>query len=267
MKIPTLACALLSLLLFAGCQIGGEFGETGISSPNTAYVGCPKLLFLQYQRGEISKDELNGQCQGVERPSQLDDTPIKDTTQPTTKTTTPPCLPVNLKYSTELSKFAGAKTAPILEGVIRSGLNALSKTHKGANDLRCSGQTLYLVCLDEPAGKAAGFKQPDPLRAGLLGVGSGATKGDFAKDGKPTYKGQAIIGLNCDYLSANQWYRGFGIKQQETMWKVLVHELLHATHTDRKHPPDALKLYQTWVNDFLKVTATETAKAKKAGVK
>lgn len=267
MKIPTLACALLTLFLLTGCQMGGGLGEFGISSQETAYVGCPKLLFLRYQRGEISKDELNGQCQGVERPSQFDDTPIKDTTQPGTQTKANPCLPVNLKYSKELSKFAGAKTAPILEGVIRSGLNALSKTHQGANDLGCSGQTLFLVCLDEPAGKAAGFKQPDPLRAGLLGVGSGATKSDFAKDGKPKYKGQAIIGLNCDYLSANQWYQGFGIKKQETMWKVLVHELLHATHADRKHPPDALKLYQTWVIDFLKVTVKETAQAKKAGVK
>jgi len=40
------------------------------------------------------------------------------------------------------------------------------------------------------------------------------------------------------------------------LFTVLTHELFHATHKDRRHPPDDLKIYRTWETAFATALAT-----------
>ncbi len=130
------------------------------------------------------------------------------------------------------------------------GLKELGKKHPGAKALFDSGQTIRIICAKSKEAKKLGIN---------VGLSPAETHGDFDKKGKPRKGGQTIIAIKCGKFGRFGLDKPFfDIDPNSTAFRLLIHELLHATDKDRRHPPDDLDLYSSFVADFLK--AIEAAK-------
>ncbi|MDP6634867.1 MAG: hypothetical protein QGG42_08225 [Phycisphaerae bacterium] len=158
---------------------------------------------------------------------------------------------VTVKYSDEAQNVINDSLSQAeIQKLINDGLKEMGKKNPAAKDLYDSKQTIKILCVEEPAAKKLGFK-PTPPIAGVLVGGFAETKGDFLNNGKPKPGGTVYIAVDCGRLKLFGWWRVFdhpGGRQK--MWNVLVHELLHATNSARKHPPDKLTVYETWIQAF-----------------
>ena len=163
---------------------------------------------------------------------------------------------VTVSFSDAVKTHTDAKKQKDIQDKINKGLEQMGKTHKGAKALFDSGQTIMILCYGEPLAKKLGFKQDADAMMGLFGTLPGETKGDFKKDKTPKSKGTTYIAIDCDKLKLKGWDKPHMNIVKDTMWHVLIHELLHATNADRQHPPDELSVYQNWVKQFLKALAT-----------
>ena len=142
-----------------------------------------------------------------------------------------------------------------MERDFNDALKELGKTNPAAQALYDSNQTIRIVCYGDPE---AGNLQP---ATGILAEPA-ETIGDFDANGNPRRNGRAIIVIDCSTLQArNGFYAvppgGF----TPALFTVMTHELLHATHRDRRHPPDDLKLYRDWEQAF----ATALVRARTPG--
>lgn len=150
----------------------------------------------------------------------------------------------------------GAKTvSKRLNDEFNLGLKELGKTNPAAKALFESGQTIRIVCAKGKEAKDLGID---------VGVFAPAeTVGDFNKDGSPKQGGTAVIGIRCKELQIHGLDEEFyDIDPRSTGFKILIHELLHATNKARRHPPDKLEDYHEFVDKF--VNALESAKVTKA---
>ena len=163
---------------------------------------------------------------------------------------------VNVNFSDAVKKHTDAQKQKDIQDKVNKGLKEMAKTHKGAKDLFNSGQTIMIICYVEPLAKKLGFKQDADAMMGLFGGFPGETKGDFQKDKTPKPKGTTYIAIDCDKLSSRGWDKPYMDVAKDSMWNVLIHELLHATNADRTHPPDELSVYQDWIKQFLKTLAS-----------
>lgn len=153
-----------------------------------------------------------------------------------------------------------------IERMINEGLKKMGEKNPGALAFFNSGQTIKIICYGSKKAKELGIKKPE---AEMFTQSWGETVGDFNKDGSPKKGGTTYIVLDCDYFLKYRWYKKFvffGVKQ--SMWDILVHELLHATHRDREHAEgkDSLEIYQKWVTAFnasIKKLYKETVKIDK----
>ena len=148
-----------------------------------------------------------------------------------------------------------------LQTDFNKGLEALGKTNAGAKDLFDSGQTIRIVCLGTKEAMDAGLAE----ESGIFGGGA-QTKGDFDAAGKPKKAGKAIIAIDCGQLRQNGLRTPVvDIDPNSTLYRVLIHELLHATNSARKHPPDDLEIYEAFVRDFEKALGHTVAQLPSAG--
>ncbi len=179
---------------------------------------------------------------------------------------------VTVRFSDTVAKNSGLESAEDLQKVINAGLKKMAdKGHQGAKDLLNSNQTIKIICYTEEEAK----RFPEFAGGGSGELGDPArTVGDFDEAGKPTSRGTTTIAVDCNVLNAQGWF-GREIKtvyggKSQGLWEPLVHELLHATHRDRKHPPDDTSLYEQWVVDFNQAIApnlvqlTETVQRRQA---
>lgn|GEM_PF-4727359 len=128
------------------------------------------------------------------------------------------------------------------------GLEELGKTNAAAKALFESGQKLRIVCFGTKEAEDAGLRPG----IGLYG-GGGETKGDFNADGSPKVGGTAIIAIDCGTLRAvGMQTRTVPSDPNSTMYRILIHELLHASNAARRHPPDELAIYDQFVEAFEK---------------
>ncbi len=133
-----------------------------------------------------------------------------------------------------------------LQSEFNLGLEELGKTNPDAKALFDSNQKLRIVCLGTKEAEDAGLT-PD---TGVYG-GGGKTKGDFDANGRPRTGGTAIIAIECGQLRERGLARPVvEADPNSTVYKILVHELLHAANRERQHPPDKLEIYEKFVQDF-----------------
>ena len=126
------------------------------------------------------------------------------------------------------------------------GLEELGKTDVAAKALFESGQKLRIVCFGTKEAEDAGLRPG----IGLYG-GGGETKGDFDSNGNPKPGGTAIIAIDCGTLRAvGMQTRTVPSDPNSTMYRILIHELLHASNAARRHPPDELAIYDQFVQAF-----------------
>lgn len=158
---------------------------------------------------------------------------------------------VNVQYSPAVQKIINdPKSQAEVQKLINDGLKAMGEKNPAALDLYNSKQTIKILCVTEPAAKKLGFKPTPPMVEIFVG-GFAETKGDFLKNGKPKPGGTTYIAIDCGRLKLFGWWKTFDhLAGSQKMWNVLVHELLHATSSARKHPPDKLTLYEAWVKEF-----------------
>lgn len=130
------------------------------------------------------------------------------------------------------------------------GLKELAKTHAGAKALYDSGQTIRVICAKSAEAKKLKIK---------VGLSPAESHGDFDKSGKPKKGGKTIIAIRCEKLGRFGLDKPFyDIDPRSSGFKVLIHELLHATDKARRHPPDSFELYHKFVDSF--VAAIRAAK-------
>lgn len=143
-----------------------------------------------------------------------------------------------------------------LERDFNDGLAEQGRTSADAKALHESGQTIRIVC--------SGEREARDARISANAFQPGETRGDFQADGKPRPGGKALIAIDCPTLARVQ---GLDIATNDidgvTMFQVLVHELLHACNSARRHPPDDLDIYVQWVRDF--VAGLERIRKRPAG--
>lgn len=168
---------------------------------------------------------------------------------------------VTVRFSDTVAQNSGLESAEDLQKVINAGLKKIAdKGHQGAKDLLNSNQTIKIICYTEEEAK----RFPEFAGGGSGELGDPArTVGDFDETGKPKSRGTTTIAVDCNVLNAQGWF-GREIKtvyggKSQGLWEPLVHELLHATHRDRKHPPDDTSLYEQWVVDFNQAIAPNLA--------
>lgn len=148
-----------------------------------------------------------------------------------------------------------------IERQFNDGLRELGKTNPAAQRLLNSRQTIRIVCYGDPE---AGDRKPS---GGILGEPAESI-GDFGDDGNPRPGGRAIFIIDCDTVQA----RGGFFRVPEggftpALFNVLVHELFHATHRDRRHGPglDSMDIYRQWERDFAQALARVEDANKKKG--
>ena len=129
-----------------------------------------------------------------------------------------------------------------IEDDFNKGLKELGKTHAGAKALFDSGQKIRIICHKSAEAKKLKIN---------IGLSPAETHGDFDKKGKPKKGGTTIIVVRCKML-ARLGLDGkfYDIDPRSTGFKILVHELLHATDKARRHPPDDVDIYKKFVDDF-----------------
>lgn len=161
---------------------------------------------------------------------------------------------VTVQLSQQLvDAIRAAGSAPLvqqrrLERDFNDGLRELGRTNADAQALFASGQTIRIVCYGSEEAVAAGLEAAE----GLFGPTPAETRGAFAPNGAPAASGVTIIAVDCE-----QWIaKGldtplFDIDPNSTLFRILIHELLHASNAARRHPPDSLSLYEAFVQEFL----------------
>lgn len=158
---------------------------------------------------------------------------------------------VTVEFSSEVDLSLGAPSGQKeIQDMINEGLKKMGKKYPGALALFNSKQKIKVLCYGEKKAKELGVKKPE---AEMFTQSWGETIGDFNKDGSPKKGGTAYIVVDCDYFLKYRWYAKFEFfKVKQSMWDILVHELLHATHHDRQHAEgkDSLEMYQKWVSAF-----------------
>ena len=143
-----------------------------------------------------------------------------------------------------------------LQSDFNTGLEELGKTNPAAKALFNSGQKLRIVCF----GSKEALDAKLTPGSGVLGSG-GETKGDFDANGKPKAGGTTIIAIECGTLRVvGLQTRVVPVDPNSTMYRILIHELLHATDSARRHPPDDLSIYDQFVQEF--EAALERARAR-----
>jgi hypothetical protein len=156
-----------------------------------------------------------------------------------------------------VQKAVDPQTRQDIQDLVNAGLRKRAKDSNAAKDLLDSNQTIKIICQDEQKAKDEGIDFESAFLPEF-----GKTKGDFDKDGKPNSKGTAYIAINCDYLRQFGWFTVIdALGSKQSMWDVLVHELLHATNQARRHPPDDTDIYDRWVRDFNAQIGGELRKA------
>lgn len=174
---------------------------------------------------------------------------------------------LTVEFSDTVKQSVSPDTQKQVQDLINSGLKNRAKTDADARDLLGSNQTLKIICYGEPKADELGLKAPDPFMGALLG-GFGETKGDFDATGKPKRGGTAYIAIDCDKLRARGWFGEFDhLAGKQTMWNVLVHELLHASNQGHRHPPEELTVYEQWVEAFNRTIRREIRQAGTAAEK
>lgn len=161
---------------------------------------------------------------------------------------------VTVDLSVDVELALGAPTGEDeIQRMVNEGLRNMGRTNPGALALLNSGQTIKIICYGSDKAKELKIEKPE-----MSFIPSwGETVGAFNADGTPTSGGTAYIVLDCDRLRTGRWYTEFTyLGATQSMWDILVHELLHATHQERRHPPDTLDLYQNWVTAFNQSIAT-----------
>ncbi|MDT7041623.1 hypothetical protein [Candidatus Nitronereus thalassa] len=141
-----------------------------------------------------------------------------------------------------------------IQRMINEGLQKMGRTNPAALALYNSRQTLRIICYGSYEADQLGVEKPE---AELFTQSWGETHGDFNDDGTPKAGGTTHIVLDCDKLKQYRWYDTWefmGVTQSN--WDILVHEVLHATHRERRHPPDTLDMYEDWVTAFNQSIAT-----------
>jgi hypothetical protein len=161
---------------------------------------------------------------------------------------------VTVDLSVDVSLALGAPTGEDeITRMVNEGLRNMGRTNPAALALYNSGQTIKIICYGSDKAKELKIEKPEMSFIPVWGE----TVGAFNADGTPTIGGTVYIVLDCDRLRTNRWYTNFTyLGSTQSMWDILVHELLHATHQERRHPPDELKLYQDWVTAFNQSIAT-----------
>jgi hypothetical protein len=175
---------------------------------------------------------------------------------------------MTVEFSDAVGAAANAETRQQIQDLVNAGLRERAKNNNAAKDLLGSNQTIKLICNDEQKAK----DEKIDFEVGLFPE-FGKTKGDFDDKGKPKSGGTVYIAINCDFLRQFGWHTLINaLGTEQSMWDVLVHELLHATNSERRHPPDDTAIYDQWVKDFnagiakeLKTAATK-AKEKKVSL-
>ena len=171
---------------------------------------------------------------------------------------------LTVEFSDTVRQAVNPDTQKQVQDLINTGLKNRAKTDADARDLLGNNQTLKIICYGEPKADELGLKAPDPLMGALLG-GFGETKGDFDAAGKPKRGGTVYIAIDCDKLRARGWFREFDhLAGKQTMWNVLVHELLHASNQGHRHPPEELSVYEQWVEAFNRTIRREIRQAQAA---
>ena len=158
----------------------------------------------------------------------------------------PAAADVTVEFSDAIKTAVNPQTQEDIQNLVNAGLR--KKAGDGAaKDLLDSGQTIKIICHDEKKAKDEGI---DFGEAGII-PDFGKTKGDFDAMKKPKRGGTVYIAINCDYLRQFGWHNVINVfGTEQSMWDVLVHELLHATNQDRQHPPDDTEIYEKWVKDY-----------------
>ncbi len=161
---------------------------------------------------------------------------------------------VTVEFSVDVSLALGAPTGEDeIARMVNEGLSNMGRTNPAALALYNSGQTIKIICYGSDKAKELKIEKPEMSFIPVWGE----TVGAFNADGTPTRGGTTYIVIDCDRLRTGRWYTNFtflGVTQ--SMWDILVHELLHATDQARRHPPDTLDRYQNWVTAFNQSIAT-----------
>ena len=134
-----------------------------------------------------------------------------------------------------------------LQRDLNKGLEELGRTNPAARALFASNQTIRIVCYGSAEANNAGLNPGE----GLFPAPA-ETRGDFNADGTPRAGGTVIIAINCDQLRQKGLDTPvFDIDPDSSLFRVLIHELLHATNRARNHQTDDQDLYSNFVRDFL----------------
>jgi hypothetical protein len=174
---------------------------------------------------------------------------------------------LTVDFSDTVKQAVDPNTQKQIQDMINAGLKNRAKANADARGLLGSNQTLKIICYGEPKADELGMKAPDPLMSAILG-GFGETVGDFDANGKPKSGGTVYVAIDCDKLRANGWYGAFDhLAGKQTMWEVMVHELLHAANRGHRHPPEDLSVYNDWVEAFNQTIRKEIRQAQTAAEK
>ena len=145
-----------------------------------------------------------------------------------------------------------AQEAQRLEDEINGALHRLGKTDEDASALDGSGQTIRIVCFGSAEADRNGLPLPPGFPLGPGGDDPAATAGDFDSSGKPKAKGTAVIAIECDRFK-RKW-SGWG------WFRLIAHELLHASNEKHKHPPEGIGIYEDWVRKMVLALPAEIIK-------
>ena len=169
---------------------------------------------------------------------------------------------VTVAFSDTIKQNVDAQTASDLQGAINSGLKKMADNgNQGAKDLLDSNQTIRIICFGEPDAESRNLRSS----GGQVYGGGGETAGDFTAEGKPRPGGTAYIAIDCDKLKRVGWFGEEGDSiGRNRVWDTLLHELLHATNSSRRHTEGESTDYEGWVRDLNKVLGSEVDDAKNA---
>ena len=134
-----------------------------------------------------------------------------------------------------------------IEEDFNRGLEELGKTNPAAKALFDSNQTIKIVCYGD---EEAGDRKPTEGLGLMLSPEPFETVGDFNEDGTPKANGTTLFLIDCDFIAGRQGFYHDPEGDSPALFEPLTHELLHATHRDRRHPPDEMSLYREWETAF-----------------
>lgn len=157
---------------------------------------------------------------------------------------------VTIEFSDAIKKVVDPNTQGQIQDLVNAGLRKRAQDNADARDLLASNQTIKIICFGEPKAAELGIKPPEG--PGMIFGGFGDTRGDFDANGKPKPGGTVYIGIDCDRLRQLGWFKSFEHDiEKQTMWVVLVHELLHASNRSHVHSPEEDQdVYKRWVEAF-----------------